>query len=385
MANEIISTDVVPANTNNQVVAGDTFDYEKKIAALSPAERESYLEIGKKLDVHDMNSIQAYGSEVSSIVSKNGDVLLNTVRADNSVEVVKYINDLLGELNGFDDDINRYTGTHSSALKRFWYSLPGIKKLATSLDAVMNQYTTVATNVDKIAQKITTAKTIAMRDNSTLQQIFENNQQYIAELRDLIIAAKLQDDAISDELRKMQDEGAEAIAIQQVTNFQNRLRKRIADLQTTVYVFYQNLFQLEAIKENNNAIAEKSNNIVNHVIPIWKNQLPIAIIMKNQKASIEAQAKIAETTNKLLIKTSKDLKKQSIQVAQASEENIINVNTLQETTQNLIATITEVKNIHDKGAKDRKQLESQLKNFSDQLNKAIGGISAEETKRLRGE
>ena len=232
---------------------------------------------------------------------------------------------------------------------------------------------------------ITTAKTIAMRDNSTLQQIFENNQQYIAELRDLIIAAKLQDDAISDELRKMQDEGAEAIAIQQVTNFQNRLRKRIADLQTTVYVFYQNLFQLEAIKENNNAIAEKSNNIVNHVIPIWKNQLPIAIIMKNQKASIEAQAKIAETTNKLLIKTSKDLKQQSIQVAQASEENIINVNTLQETTQNLIATITEVKNIHDKGAKDRKQLESQLKNFSDQLNKAIGGINAEETKRLRGE
>ena len=178
MANEIISTDVVPVNTNNQVVTGDTFDYEKKIAALSPAERESYLEIGKKLDVHDMNSIQAYGSEVSSIVSKNGDVLLNTVRADNSVEVVKYINDLLGELNGFDDDINRYTGTHSSALKRFWYSLPGIKKLATSLEAVMNQYTTVATNVDKIAQKITTAKTIAMRDNSTLQQIFENNQQY---------------------------------------------------------------------------------------------------------------------------------------------------------------------------------------------------------------
>ena len=66
MANEIISTDVVPVNTNNQVVTGDTFDYEKKIAALSPAERESYLEIGKKLDVHDMNSIQAYGSEVSS-------------------------------------------------------------------------------------------------------------------------------------------------------------------------------------------------------------------------------------------------------------------------------------------------------------------------------
>ena len=82
MANEIISTDVVPVNTNNQVVTGDTFDYEKKIAALSPAERESYLEIGKKLDVHDMNSIQAYGSEVSSIVSKNGDVLLNTVRAE---------------------------------------------------------------------------------------------------------------------------------------------------------------------------------------------------------------------------------------------------------------------------------------------------------------
>ena len=355
-------------------IAMDSFDYEKKIASLTPAERDNYMQIARSLDVHDMNSIQAYGSEISSIVSKNGDVLLSTVHADNSIEVVSYINDLLSELNGFDDDINRYTGTHSSALKRFWYNLPGIKKLATSLESVMNQYTNVATNVDKIAQKITTAKTIAMRDNSTLQQISENNQQYILELRSLIIAAKLQDDAISQQLEQMYNEGAEAITIQQVTNFQNRLRKRIADLETTTYVFYQNLFQLEAIKENNNAIAEKSNNIVNHVIPIWKSQLPIAIIMKNQQASIEAQAKITETTNKLLIKTSQDLKKQSIQVAQANEENVININTLQETTQNLIATITEVKNIHDKGAKERKQLESHLQNFTDQLNKAIGGI-----------
>lgn len=353
----------------------DNFDYGKRIAALTPAERERYLEVAKKIDLHDANSIQSYGSEVSAIVAHNGEVLLSSVNASNNIEVVSYINDLLGELNGFEDDINRYNGIHSNALKRFWYSLPGIKKIATSLEGVMNQYSSVSTNVDKIAQKITTAKTIAIRDNSTLQQIFENNKQYIVELRDLIIAAKLQDDAITEELNKMYNEGAETIVIQQVTNFQNRLRKRIEDLQTSVYVFYQNLFQIEAIKENNNALIEQSNNIVNHVIPIWKNQLPIAIMLKRQKTTADANALIKETTKKLILKTATDLEKQSIEIAKASESAVIDLDTLQESTQHLISTITAVKEVHDKGAKDRQHFEEQVQNMCDQLNKAVGGLT----------
>lgn len=357
--------------TTQQTVQKDSFDYESKIAALSFDDRKKYLEKASKLNINDVNSIQQYGSDIASEVSRAGDSLLMQVKADRSVEQIQYINELLTELNSFDDDLQRYTGEHSNSLKRFFYSLPFIKKVATSLDTICNQYHAVAENVDEIAKKITTSKVVAMRDNSTLQQIFENNQTYIEKLRELIIAGKLQDEEISKEITRMEESGEGAIEIQQANNFQVRLRKRIADLQTTEYVFYQDLFQLLALRENNMAIAEKSDNIVNHVIPIWKNQLPIAIIMRNQKASIDAQKKISETTNKLLLKTAADLKMNSIETAKASEESVISIDTLQRTTQDLISTINEVRQIHNTGVNNRKQLESSLKNFSQQIENAI--------------
>ena len=137
--------------------------------------------------------------------------------------------------------------------------------------------------------------------------------------------------------------------------------------QTTEYVLTQNLLQIRATQQNNIAIADKSDNIVNNVLPLWKNQLSISIIMNNQKNSIEAQQKIADTTNKILRENAKALKMNSINVARASEEAVIKLDTLKDTTQELIETINEVKNIHDKGAAERKEYESHLRDFARQL------------------
>lgn len=381
-------------NTNVTVVPSvqpiitDNYDYEKQIAALTPEQKKYYLDIAKSIDINKPASVQDYGMELSNIVARNGDMLLSSVRADNSIEVVKYINDLTVELDGFGQGLAGYENQMNSPFKHFIYSLPIIRRFRKTLQGVMVQYTDVSDNVNKIADKITTAKLIAMRDNSTLQQIFENNIIYIKQIRDLVIGAKLQLNNIDDEIERKKNDGqTETIVLQQMTNFRNRLEKRISDLNVTAYVFTQNLFQLEAIKENNNAIAEKSNNIVNHVIPIWKSQLPIAIILKNQRASIEAQSKISETTNKLLLKTAKDLKTQSVQVAKASEESIIDMKTLQQTTKDLIDTINEVKKIHDNANKSRKEIEGNLQEYANQLLTSVGSGSGNiemERKRLIG-
>ena len=381
-------------NTNVTVVPSvqpiitDNYDYEKQIAALTPEQKKYYLDIAKSIDINKPASVQDYGMELSNIVARNGDMLLSSVRADNSIEVVKYINDLTVELDGFGQDLAGYENQMNSPFKHFFYSLPIIRRFRKTLQGVMVQYTDVSDNVNKIADKITTAKLIAMRDNSTLQQIFENNIIYIKQIRDLVIGAKLQLNNIDDEIERKKNDGqTETIVLQQMTNFRNRLEKRISDLNVTAYVFTQNLFQLEAIKENNNAIAEKSNNIVHHVIPIWKSQLPIAIILKNQRASIKAQSKISETTNKLLLKTAKDLKTQSVKVAKASEESIIDMKTLQQTTKDLIDTINEVKKIHDNANKSRKEIEGNLQEYANQLLTSVGSGSGNiemERKRLIG-
>lgn len=372
-----------------QPLIADNYDYEKQIAALTPQQKEYYLEISKSIDINKPASVQDYGMELSNIVARNGDMLLSSVKSDNSIEVVKYINDLTVELDDFGQGLAGYEDQLNSPFKQFLYSLSLFRRFKKTLNGVMVQYTDVSTNVNKIAEKINTAKLIAMRDNSTLQQIFENNIIYIKQIRDLVIGAKLQLNNIDDDIERKKNDGqTETIIIQQMQNFRNRLEKRITDLNVTAYVFTQNLFQLEAIKENNNAIAEKSNNIVNHVIPIWKSQLPIAIILKNQKASIEAQQKISETTNKLLLKTSKDLKTQSVQVAKASEEAIIDMKTLQQTTKDLIDTINEVKKIHDESSKSRKEIEGHLNEYANQLltsvNSGDGKITGVGKKKLVG-
>ena len=350
------------------------FDYNKKIAMLTPDEKKEYAIISQSLDCHNNGSLQQYGSEVSTIIARNGSVLLDTVKSSNNIEIVKYINDLVVELDGFDADIVNYADSDKSVFKKFLYSLPGFKKLKKTLNSVLTQYVSVAENVDKIAQKISSAKMVALRDNNTIQQIFENNQQYIQEIRKYIIAAKLKDEEMDQEIMKMNAEGADPIELQQVTNYHNRLKKRITDMQTTEYVFYQNLFQLAALQENNNAIAEKADNIITHVIPLWKNQLPTAIILKNQKTNIEATNLISETTNKMLQKTAKDLKMCSIDIAKASEESIIDIKTLQSTTQDLIDTVNEVKAIHNNANKERLKVEETLNRLSQNIEDTVIGL-----------
>lgn len=359
-----------------QAVVMPRFDYEGKIQLMSQDEKSKALALTEKLDYRNMASLQSYGSELNQTISRNGDVLLNTVKSDSSVEVIGYINDILTELNGFDDDINKYTGQHDNIFKRFLYSLPFVKKIATSIDTVMNSYNSVAENVDKISQKISNAKIVALRDNSTLQQIFESNVQYIIQLRELIIAAKLKSKQLSEELDEKLSSNTfnEAYELSDMQDFIHKIDKRVADLQTTEYVLSQNLLQIRATQNNNLAISEKTDNIINHVIPIWKNQLPMAIIMQNQKASIDAQAKITETTNKLIAKTASDLKLNSISVAKASEEAVISIDTLKSSTQDLISTINEVKRIHKDGEIQRQQLETYLKDFSNQITNAISQL-----------
>jgi uncharacterized protein YaaN involved in tellurite resistance len=218
------------------------------------------------------------------------------------------------------------------------------------------------------------SKVVALRDNTTLQQIYENNELYLQDLAKLIVAGKLKLEEIDKQIEDMKTSGAESYELQNMQYFRNALSKRISDMQVTGHVFYQSQFQIMAIQQNNNSIADKSDEIVNHVIPIWKNQLPMAIVLKNQTTSIEAQNKIAETTNRLLEKTANDLKINSIAVAKASEESVISLATLDKTTKALIDTVKSVRQIHADAEKNRGIVESTLQKY----NQEIEGVIVEE-------
>ena len=150
------------------------YDYGMKLAALSPEERKAYLSKASKIKMDDMSSISHYGSELSQVVSSNGDTLLSSVRGNSTSEVVELTNELLAQLNLIDID-ELETGGFKGWLRR----IPGVRSLMKSMDQIMVKYDTIADNVDKIAKKIGSAKIVAIRDNGTLEQIYTNNKLYI--------------------------------------------------------------------------------------------------------------------------------------------------------------------------------------------------------------
>ena len=361
------STAIATFNEQGQVesLTQSQYNYDQRIAAMSTDDKSRYLAMTEKLDRHDMTTVTSYGRELSTVISKNGDNLLNSVRGDNSNVVVQLTNELLGQLNLIDiDEINTNT-----KWKRFWRNFPIIGKMMTSVETIMTKYDTIKDNVMKIGDKIEEARTVALRDNSTLNIIFDANVSYIEQIRELILAAKLRESAVMEELEDMKAHANEyeIYEVNDTQNFLSQIQKKIVDMETTEYVLTQNLLQIRATQQNNIAIADKSDNIVNNVLPLWKNQLSISVIMNNQKNSIDAQQRIADTTNKILRENAKALKMNSINVARASEESVIKLDTLKDTTQELIETINEVKNIHDKGAAERKEYESHLRDFARQL------------------
>lgn len=351
-----------------QTVTGN-YNYEARLAALTPEKKQELAHLTEHLNTGDIGSVQSFGSELSRIVAQNGNVLLNSVRADNSSEVVQLTNELLNELNLIDiDELNTNT-----KWRKFLRNIPIIGNIAKSVDKIMVKYDTISDNVDKISKKIDSAKVVALRDNGTLNQIFENNKNYIEQMRDLILAAKLKEEEIQHQVEDMiaKPEEFDAIDVQDVQNYQASLRKKTVELETVCFVMEQNLVQIRATQKNNFDIANKSDNIVNNVIPLWKNQLAISIIMNNQKNSIDAQRRITETTNKILVENAKNLKINSVNVAKANEENIISLNTLRETTNKLIETAQEVKAIHDKAEAERLEIEKSIAQFSSQIEQQI--------------
>lgn len=344
------------------------FNYARKLAELTPEEKKELQALTVKLDPTDMSTVRVYGSELSGVISSNGSELLNSVRADKTNEVVALSTDLLKQLNMLDlDKIN-----DNGLWNRICARIPILKKLSRRIENTFAEYDTIKGNVDKISKKISASKMIAMADNSSLQKIFENNVKYIDKMRDLILGAKLYINDLKVQTETMKkDQNVEMWQIKDMNDYTNMLEKRVADMQTEAYIMTQNLYQIRAIQSNNMNIAEKADNIVTNIIPVWSTQLAMAVTMKHQQESVEAQMKISETTNTMLRKNAENLKINSINVAKESERAIVDVETLRQTTQALMDTIREVQQIHESGRQQRAQLESDIQNCAEELHQLL--------------
>jgi len=163
--------------------------------------------------------------------------------------------------------------------------------------------------------------------------------------------------------------------IADLRDFLSRLDKRLADMKIVRFIMIQSLAQIRVVQNNNTSIAEKAQSIVSTTIPVWKNQLTLAVALQRQKANVEMQKKISDTTNTILQKNADMLKQNSIDVARENEKTVVSIDTLKMTTQSLIETLNEVKQIHEAGAASRRVLDGELKTLETELKKNVTRVN----------
>ncbi|MDU1904704.1 MAG: toxic anion resistance protein [Dysgonomonas sp.] len=342
------------------------------LSNLQQNEIDRLSQLNRSLVITDTNSVLNYGADLQSTMEKYSNDFLNSVRTFNSGEVGTHISELLTELNYIEvDELNQ------SGFKAFLMKVPLLKRLVVDVQKIFQKYDTVISNVDKISNKIKAGRINSLKDNTALQTMFDNNVEYIKQMEQLIIAGQLKMQELQVKLAEMEGNPAQYkdYEISDMRDFVMRLDKRLADMKIIRYVMMQSLAQIRVVQNNNTAIADKAQSIISTTIPVWKNQLTIAVALYRQKANVEMQRKVAETTNTILEKNAELLRQNSIEVARENENTVVSLDTLKKTTQSLISTLDDVKKIHEEGMRNRQVLDKELQTLETELRKNVTGIN----------
>ena len=345
---------------------------EVNLENIPTKQREYYKEIAKVLNEKDLTSISSYGSDLQRAMdSYSSDFLNQSFSRDNNIESADLIANLLGELHEVNIDDLETPGP----VKRFLRRIPGLRRLVVSVEQVKAKYNTIQKNIDGIVKKLEATRQIAIRDNNLLQKQFENNCDYVDQLEDLIVAGKMKSKELESILENMRANLAEFddYQITDIEEYKNSLDKRITDLIMLRYAFKQSLTQIRIIQRTNIMDANNTEAQITMTIPLWKNQMSLAVALYNQKQSIEISNKVTEATNEMFKKNAEMMKTQAIEVAKQNQRSVLDIETLRKTTQELLATVEGVQKAQQEGAQKRAAAEAELVKLEKEMSmKAIG-------------
>ncbi|WP_185126892.1 toxic anion resistance protein [Chryseobacterium lactis] len=340
------------------------------LTQIQTEERQKYEVLANSIDEANPGSIVNFGAELQKTLTNQSDSFLGNVRRSNSGEVGGLINDLLVELNYVDvEELN------GNKVKSFLSKLPFMKKVMTQVENLFAKYDKIINNIEQISYKVNAGIITSTKDNAVLQTIFESNVNSIKQIEDLVIAGNIRMERAAVELTQMEaaPQNFQDYQIADKRDFIARLDRRMADLKVVRVIMMQSLPQIRLVQNNNVSIAEKAQTILTTTLPVWKNQLSLAVAMYRQQQNIEIQQKVSATTEEILRKNAERLGQNSVNVARANEQTIVSVETLRETTSMLINTLNEVKQIQKQGADNRRKLDQDLQTLEHELKANVRG------------
>ena len=336
---------------------------------LSQEEKDAIEEFNKKINVADATQILQYGAKAQTKISQFSDSVLEDVKTRSTGEVGDLLADLVGEIKSFDSDI---ANTNKTGLGKLFTS---VKK---QLEKLIAGYEKIEVNIDKIEASLEKHRLQMLKDITIFDTMYEKNLEYFKELSLYIIAGEKKIEELRNvtlpELQKKAQESGEQLDVQKVNDMENminRFEKKIYDLKTTRIISIQMAPQIRLLQNNEAELVEKIQGSLTNTIPLWKNQMVLALGINNAKQAIGAQKAVTDLTNSMLQKNSEILKQGSIEIAEESERAIVDVATLQKTNKDIIDTLDQVIQIHENGRVKRQEAEVELANIEKELKEKM--------------
>ena len=331
-----------------------------------PEERQAQArELAKKIDVNDSQAVISYGSTAQTKLSEFSQSMLNTVSSQDIGPIGDSLNQLMYRLNEANPDELR-VGEGNIFQKMFG-------KVKQSIYEITTKYQKIGAQIDKIATKLNVEKDGLLRDNQMLETLYNKNKDYFDALNIYIAAAEMKLTTIPAATEKAQASGdqMDVQVVNDYTQFLDRLDKRTHDLKLARQITIQQAPQIRLIQNTNQALAEKIQASINTAIPLWKNQVAIALTLLRQKDAATAQRQVSETTNDLLKKNSEMLKISTIETAKENERGIVDLETLQQTQNDLVETLEETLRIQKEGRERRQAAEIEIGHMESNLKQKL--------------
>ncbi|MBP3463945.1 MAG: toxic anion resistance protein [Clostridia bacterium] len=365
VAKEVKKEEVEELINEKKEVTNEKIEESLNYDLLSPEEKAAIDEFNQKLDIEDSAEVLQYGAKAQAKISEFSDSVLAGVKTKDTGAVGDLLSNLVVEIKSFDSEIA--DGNKKGIAKLFNNAKKQVEK-------IIAKYRKIEGNIESIEKELDKHKLQLLKDITILDTMYDKNLEYFKEISLYIIAGEKKLEELRNvtlpELKKKAEETQEQIDVQKVNDMQNiinRFEKKIYDLKTTRIISIQMAPQIRLLQNNDAELVDKIQSSLINTIPLWKNQIVIALGINNAKQALGAQKAVTDLTNDMLQKNSELLKQGSIEIAEESERAIVDIQTLQKTNKDIIETLDKVVEIHENGRKQRQEAEVELENIEKEL------------------
>ena len=334
---------------------------------LSPQEQKMVNDFAEKIDITNSQMVLQYGAASQKKLSDFSETALSRVKTKDMGETGELITNLISELQGFDATTEQPKGIFGF-----------FKKTSNSIEQLKTRYDSADKNVERIKAQLEDHQVTLMKDITMLDKMYELNLVYFKELTMYILAGKKKlAEVRANDLKAAQEKAQrtqlpeDAQAARDLADLCDRFEKKLYGLELTRNVSIQMGPQIRLIQSNDTMMAEKIQTTIVNTIPLWKNQMVLALGIAHSQQAMQAERAVTDATNELLKKNAATLKQGTIEIAKESERGIVDIETLQQTNKQLIETLDELNKIRADGKAKRANAEQELGRIEGELRQKM--------------